>query len=78
LSNITNGSWQADPRRQYVAQPASQVPVFTEAPIINTLIALETGHAVDPSTVARDRALAAEVLRFSASAESSCGGRGWA
>ncbi len=44
--------------------PPLKFQYFTEAPVINTLIALETGHTVDPAVVERDRALAAEVLRF--------------
>ena len=44
--------------------PPLKFQYFTEAPIINTLIALETGHEVDPSVVEQDRALAAQVLRF--------------
>jgi hypothetical protein len=44
--------------------PPLKFQYFTEAPVLNTLIALETGHEVDPATVERDRALAPEVLRF--------------
>jgi hypothetical protein len=44
--------------------PPLKFQYFTEAPLINTLIALETGHAVEPWVVERDRALAADVLRF--------------
>jgi hypothetical protein len=44
--------------------PPLKFQYFTEAPVINTLIALETGHQVDPAVVERDRALAADVLRF--------------
>ena len=44
--------------------PPLKFQYFTEAPLINTLIALETGHQVDPSVVEHDRALASDVLRF--------------
>jgi hypothetical protein len=44
--------------------PPLKFQYFVEAPVINTLIALETGHAVDPTIVEADRALAADVLRF--------------
>jgi hypothetical protein len=44
--------------------PPLKFQYFTEAPVINTLIALETGHQVDPAVVEQDRALAADVLRF--------------
>jgi hypothetical protein len=44
--------------------PPLKLQYFAEAPIINTLIALETGHEVDPAVVERDSALAADVLRF--------------
>jgi hypothetical protein len=44
--------------------PPLKFQYFTEAPLISTLIALETGHSVDPAVVERDRALAANVLRF--------------
>ena len=44
--------------------PPLKFQYFTEAPVINTLIALETGHEVDTATVEQDRQLAAEVLRF--------------
>ena len=44
--------------------PPLKFQYFTEAPVINTLIALETGHQVDPSVVDGDRALAPQVLRF--------------
>ena len=44
--------------------PALKFQYFTEAPVINTLIALETGHEVDPKVVEQDRVLAGEVLRF--------------
>jgi len=44
--------------------PPLSFQYFTEAPVINTIIALETGHPVDVAVVERDRALAADVLRF--------------
>jgi hypothetical protein len=44
--------------------PPLSFQYFTEAPVINTLIALETGHQVDDATIEQDRALAADVLRF--------------
>jgi hypothetical protein len=44
--------------------PPLKFQYFTEAPVINTLIALETGHQVDAAIVEQDRALAADVLRF--------------
>ncbi|MEJ2210260.1 MAG: interleukin-like EMT inducer domain-containing protein [Anaerolineae bacterium] len=44
--------------------PPLKFQYFTRAPVINTLIALETDHRVDAAIVARDRELAADVLRF--------------
>jgi len=44
--------------------PPLKFQYFTEAPVINTLIALETGHQVDAATIQRDGVLAADVLRF--------------
>ena len=44
--------------------PPFKFQYFTEAPVINTLIALETGHGVDPQVVEHDRSLAPMVLRF--------------
>ena len=44
--------------------PPLKFQYFSEAPVINTLIALETGHQVDPVIIEQDRALAAAVLRF--------------
>jgi hypothetical protein len=44
--------------------PPLKFQYFTEAPVINTLIALETDHQIEPSVIERDRALAADVLRF--------------
>ncbi len=44
--------------------PALKFQYFTEAPILNTLIALETGHRIDPAVIDEDRKLAPDVLRF--------------
>jgi hypothetical protein len=44
--------------------PPQKFQYFTEAPVINTLIALETGHQVDSEVVEGDRILAPQVLRF--------------
>jgi len=44
--------------------PPLKFQYFTEAPVINTLIALETGHQIDPGVAEWDRELAADVLRF--------------
>jgi len=44
--------------------PPLKFQYFTEAPVLNTLIALETGHTVDPTLIEADRPLAAELLRF--------------
>ena len=44
--------------------PPLKFQYFTEAPVINTIIALETGHQVDAGVIDRDRELAADVLRF--------------
>ncbi len=44
--------------------PEFKFQYFTEAPVINTLIALETGHEVDEAALQGDKALAPEVLRF--------------
>jgi len=44
--------------------PPLKFQYFTEAPVVNTLLALETGHSVDPVVAERDRLLAADVLRF--------------
>jgi hypothetical protein len=61
--------YQTAHRRRILAGNTSRNPplkfqYFTEAPVINSLIALETGHSLDAPTAARDRALAATVLRF--------------
>ena len=44
--------------------PELKFQYFTEAPVINSLIAVETGHAVDDATRQHDRELAPAVLRF--------------
>lgn len=44
--------------------PPLKFQYFTQAPVINTLIALETGHEVDSAVIEQDQALAADVLRF--------------
>jgi hypothetical protein len=44
--------------------PEYKFQYFTEAPLINTIIALENGHEVERETWDRDRQLAPEVLRL--------------
>lgn len=44
--------------------PRFKFQYFLEAPVINSLIALETGRDVDDARLAQDRAAATEVLRF--------------
>jgi len=44
--------------------PEYKFQYFTEAPVINTIIALENGHEVERETWDRDRELAPEVLRL--------------
>jgi hypothetical protein len=44
--------------------PPFKFQYFAEAPIINTLIALETGHQVEQPVLEHDRELAPMVLRF--------------
>jgi hypothetical protein len=44
--------------------PPLKFQYFTQAPVINTLIALETGHTVDAAIVEHDQELAPAVLRF--------------
>lgn len=44
--------------------PAFKFQYFTTAPVINSLLALETGHTLPPEQWAADRAIAADVLRF--------------
>ncbi|MBI4673543.1 MAG: hypothetical protein HY741_17965 [Chloroflexi bacterium] len=44
--------------------PAFKLRYFADAPVLSSLIALEEGRAVDEQQIARDRELAAEVLRF--------------
>ncbi|NOZ05313.1 MAG: hypothetical protein GXP41_03020, partial [Chloroflexi bacterium] len=44
--------------------PAFKFQYFTEAPVINSLLALETGHEVPQAVIDQDRQQAAGVLRF--------------
>lgn len=44
--------------------PEFKFQYFTEAPVINSLIAAETGHALDNATRRADKELAPAVLRF--------------
>jgi hypothetical protein len=44
--------------------PEYKFQYFTEAPVINTIIALENGHEVERETWDRDRSLAPEALRL--------------
>jgi hypothetical protein len=44
--------------------PPLKFQYFAEAPLISTLIALETGHGVTGDVVEQDRSLASDVLRF--------------
>jgi hypothetical protein len=44
--------------------PELKFQYFTEAPVINSMIAIETGHKLDNATIQRDRELAPDVLRF--------------
>ena len=44
--------------------PEYKFQYFTEAPVLNTIIALENGHEVDRDTWEQDRQLAPEVLRL--------------
>ena len=44
--------------------PESKFQYFTEAPVLNSLLALETGHALPTGRLEADRALAGDVLRF--------------
>lgn len=44
--------------------PEFKFQYFTEAPVINSLIATETGHELDADGIARDQTLAPDVLRF--------------
>ncbi len=44
--------------------PDLKFQYFTESPVINSLIAVETGHKLDAATIQRDRELAPAVLRF--------------
>jgi hypothetical protein len=44
--------------------PELKFQYFTEAPVLNSLIAVETGHTLDAATLDKDQALAPAVLRF--------------
>ena len=44
--------------------PEFKFQYFTEAPVINSIIALENGHRLDDATLARDREVAPYVARF--------------
>ena len=44
--------------------PDFKFQYFTTAPVISSLLALETGKSLSPERLAADRAIAAEVLRF--------------
>ena len=44
--------------------PEIKFQYFTEAPVINSIIAVETGHQLDDATIQRDQQLAPDVLRF--------------
>lgn len=44
--------------------PELKFQYFTEAPVINSLIAVETGHSLDDAALQRDKQLAPAVLRF--------------
>ena len=44
--------------------PELKFQYFTEAPVINSIIAIETGHQLDPATIDQDKQLAPDVLRF--------------
>lgn len=44
--------------------PELKFQYFTESPVIQSLIAIETGHQLDDATLQRDRELAPDVLRF--------------
>jgi hypothetical protein len=61
--------YQSVHQKQILAGNTSRNPpfkfqYFTQAPVINTLIALETGHQVDSAVIEEDRSIAADVLRF--------------
>jgi len=61
--------YQTEHRRPILGGNTSRNPelkfqYFTEAPVINSLIAAETGHTLDDATMQRDRELAPAVLRF--------------
>ncbi len=53
---ILNGNTSRNPELKF--------QYFSEAPVLNSLIAIQTGHAIDDATRARDKALAPRVLQF--------------
>lgn len=53
---ILGGNTSRNPERKF--------QYFTESPIINSLVAVETGHELDPAAITRDQTLAPDVLRF--------------
>lgn len=53
---ILNGNTSRNPELKF--------QYFAEAPVLDSLIAVQTGHAVDDATRSRDRALAPQVLHF--------------
>lgn len=53
---ILNGNTSRNPELKF--------QYFSEAPVLGSLIAIQTGHEVDPATRARDKALAPRVLQF--------------
>jgi hypothetical protein len=44
--------------------PELKFQYFTEAPVINSIIAVETGHKLDEAVIASDKLIAPDVLRF--------------
>ena len=44
--------------------PELKFQYFTEAPVVNSIIAVETGHQLDGATIQRDKQLAPDVLRL--------------
>lgn len=53
---ILNGNTSRNPELKF--------QYFFEAPVLNSLIAIQTGHAIDDATRARDQELAPRVLQF--------------
>jgi hypothetical protein len=61
--------YQTEHRRPILGGNTSRNPelkfqYFTESPIIQSLIAIETGHTLEPAVLERDRQLAPTVLNF--------------